>query len=227
MREIAPKLWVGSQADFAELDQFGTEWAIVHACKDPHHRAMVGYSGRGAPADHPERLVATRGKRMALNLIDADDPKLVPREVVDAALRHIRTSLANGEYILVHCNQGQSRAPTIAMLHLAPTLPESFDEAETAFRRLCPEYAPAKGMRSFASANWVAYRGGTSRLTVDNSIVTRLRRYQERTAATQLIQDAIDEIERLRRYRDLIESITAGSRAEDDLMRSRTTDALI
>ena len=158
MKEIAPKLWIGSQSDFEELDPFGTEWAIVHACKEPHHRQALGYTGRAAPKEHPEYLFAKRGKRLILNLIDADDPKYVPKDVIDAAVGHIRDSIKAGEFVLCHCNQGASRSPTIGLLYLAPEMPEDFEQAEAKFRDLYPAYAPAEGMRKFAREHWQAYR---------------------------------------------------------------------
>lgn len=158
MKEISPKLWIGSQADFEQLDQFGTEWAIVHACKEPHHRLALGYSGRGAPADDPEYLVAERGNRVMLNLIDAHDAKFVHKAMIDAAVKHIETHLAKDAFCMVHCNQGHSRSPTIGMLYLAPDLPEDFDEALAKFRVIYPDHNPATGMLQFARQNWEAYR---------------------------------------------------------------------
>ena len=42
MIEVASGLWVGSQADFEALPE-DHSLAIVHACKEPHHRAALGY----------------------------------------------------------------------------------------------------------------------------------------------------------------------------------------
>lgn len=172
MLEVAPKLWIGSQADFDELDQFDTQWAIVHAARDPYHRQALGYTGRGAPKDDPEYLWAKRGKRLILNLIDGDDPKYVGKPLIDAAIRHIEESLAAGEFVLVNCNKGCSRAPTIAMLYLAPTLPQDFEEAVAKFTEIYPTFAPAKGMREFARIHWSAYRNRKSADPGDKNLDT-------------------------------------------------------
>lgn len=218
MQQIAPKLWIGSNADFLELDQFGTDWAIVHACKEPHHRAALGYTGRAAPSDDPEYMVAVRGKRMMLNLIDVDDPKFVHKAMIDAALEHIKTHLDKGSFVLCHCNQGASRSPTIGMLHLAPTLPDDFDEAETAYKLICPSYAPARGMREFAKANWAQYRASAEAAAVrsDNSLIGRLTRHKQDVKETALIQDAIDEIVRLRKFRDSVGAMVENCKAFSD-----------
>lgn len=165
MHLIAHKLWVGSKADFDDIDACGTSWHVVHAARDPWHREALGYTGRGAPKDHPEYLWARRGRRLMLNLVDAADPKYIGVELVDEAMRFIDEALGEcapkdcPDAVLICCNQGQSRGPTIGMLYLAPGLSAVFEEAEEAYRLLCPSYAPGDGMRSFAHANWVLYRG--------------------------------------------------------------------
>ncbi len=69
---------------------------------------------------------------------------------------------------MVHCNQGRSRSPTIAMLVLAKSLPAKFEDAEDAFREIYPDYDPANGMREFARMNWDDYRGH-GKITEDQS----------------------------------------------------------
>lgn len=60
--------------------------------------------------------------------------------------------------MLTHCNMGQSRAPSLAMLALAKVhhvIPnESFDGAWDAFRTLWPSYSPGRGIRLFLSSAW-------------------------------------------------------------------------
>ena len=165
MHKIAPSLWIGSDADFAQLDTYGTEWAVLHAAKIPHHRDFLGYKGNAAPKDDPEYLVARRGNRMALNLIDALDPKYIGKPMIDAGMAFIAEQLAalkEPNQLLINCNQGHSRAPTLGMLYLAPSLPEAFEAAEAEYKKLCPSYAPATGIREFARVNWAAYRGRNS-----------------------------------------------------------------
>ncbi len=164
MQELAPKLFVGNQADFDQLDQFGTQWSVVFAARDPWHRKLLGYTGRGCPSDHPEYLMARRGNRLYLNLFDGDDPKYVNRTMIDAAVAFIHQQRAElsapdkAEAVLVCCNQGGSRAPTIALLALAREYPEGFDDAVAKFTEAYPLYNPAKGMREFARIHWRHYR---------------------------------------------------------------------
>ncbi len=53
MIEIHPNLYVGHQGDYEYLVQGQDGWAVVHACKEPYHRNLLGYTTRGAPKDHP------------------------------------------------------------------------------------------------------------------------------------------------------------------------------
>jgi len=155
--EVRPLLFVGDQGD-AESIHSDQSWAVVHACKEPYHRQALGYTGRAAPKDHPEYLVARRENALILNLVDVDDPAYVRVEIVDAAIEFMNSR--KDVRVLVHCNQGRSRSPTLAMLADAASLPEKFDEAEEAFRAKYASYNPARGMREFARANWAKYRGG-------------------------------------------------------------------
>src|ERR1035437_3624457 len=116
MIEVLSNLFVGSQDDEVSIHgQSG--WFVVHACKEPYHRQALGYSGRAAPKNHPEYLIARRDNRLVLNLVDADDPAYIPAEIMDVAVTFIHEHLSAGRRVLVHCNQGLSRSPAIAMLY--------------------------------------------------------------------------------------------------------------
>lgn len=161
MIEIYSNLYIGDQNDYEHTVKYQNNWLVVHACKEPYHRQILGYRGRGAPKQHPEYLIARRDSRLILNLVDADNPAYIPKEIIDAALDFIHEGLQSGMPVLVHCNQGQSRSPGIGLLYLAthtdrlPT--HSYQEAETVFRTLYPPYNPAGGIRGFLTQNWNIY----------------------------------------------------------------------
>jgi hypothetical protein len=162
MIEVHPGLFVGSDDDYRHAVHGQLGWCVVHACKEPYHRQALGYTGRAAPKTHPEYLVARRGNRLILNFVDAPDPNYIPREMVDEALEFIHERLAEGSRVLVHCNQGESRAPTLALLYLAKfttELPGDVRGAMDEFRRRYPPYNPAGGVRGFTIANWAEYAG--------------------------------------------------------------------
>lgn len=161
MIEIYQNLFVGNQDDYELTVARQGGWAVIHACKEPYHRAALGYRGRGAPKDHPEYLVARRDDRLILNLVDADNPAYIPQEIIDAALSFISEKLAENLKVLVHCNQGMSRSPSIGLLYLVQhtdKLPKaSFAEAEHAFRNFYPLYSPKDGVRGFMLHSWTIY----------------------------------------------------------------------
>jgi len=162
MIEIYPNLWIGTEHDF-ESEVIGkTDWITVHACKEPYHRQLLSYTGRGAPKDHPEYLMATRGNRLYLNLVDVGNPAFFDKSIIDAALEFIHQGLLNNKKVLVHCNLGESRSPSIGLLYLAiytDKLPKYFDAAEQVFRQIYPSYNPGAGIRGFLNLNWDNYIG--------------------------------------------------------------------
>ena len=146
-------LYIGDQTDCRHGDD---SLAVIHACKHPCHQQAVGYSGNLSPA-HPDYLVLEDGHDLFLNLIDPPVP-MFKVESFTAFLDFARRQVEDSRDILVHCNMGQSRAPSLAMLALAKArgvLPDgSFEEAVAAFRDLWPSYSPGSGIRVFLTSAW-------------------------------------------------------------------------
>lgn len=159
MIEVHHNLFVGSEADEA-LVRGQSGWFVVHACKEPYHRQALGYQGRAAAKDHPEYLIARRPGRLVLNLIDANDVNFIPAEIIDTALSEIHQNITSAK-ILVHCNQGFSRAPTIAFLYIL-RFSDVFQRENLAqdlqdFLNIYAAYAPAQGMADYVRLNWPRY----------------------------------------------------------------------
>jgi len=159
MIEVHPNLYVGSEDD-ERLVRGQAGWFVVHACKEPYHRLALGYRTQGAPKGHPEYLIARRGDRLILNLVDAPDPRYIPVEIIDAAIAGISANIA-ARRVLVHCNEGKSRSPGIAFLYLHK-MTDLFQgmDTETAisqFRLLYPLFMPGPGMLGFIQANFARY----------------------------------------------------------------------
>ena len=159
MIEVCPNLHVGSERDEQSIrGQVG--WFFIHACKEPYHRQALGYTGRAAAKTHPEYLIAWRNDRLILNLVDVDDPSYISPEIVDAALDAVRDNIQHSK-ILLHCNQGQSRSPSIALLYLLKHTDilgqKDMAAAIAAFRAIYPPFAPARGMAEYIRLNWHRY----------------------------------------------------------------------
>lgn len=160
MIEIASKLYIGNEADYETTVKRQSGWAVVHACKEPYHRQAVGYSGRACAKNHPEYLLAHRGNRLMLNLVDVDNPDWIHPHIVDTAMQFIDEKLQDGLNVLVHCNQGCSRSAGMGMLYLARVGKFSgmdFSSAEKKYRGIYTPYAPAGGMRGYMMRNWPKY----------------------------------------------------------------------
>lgn len=157
MQEIFPNLYVGTVADY-EDNKGRDDFCFVGACKEPIHRNVVGYTGKACSKDDPEYLYAQRDNLLALNLIDVKDVNYISPIIIDKAVEFIRDMLAMGKKVLVFCNQGMSRSPTIALLAIADIFSCPFETAIEKFKIICPEYAPNEGMLEYARQNWDRYR---------------------------------------------------------------------
>ncbi len=170
MQRTDAGIWIGSLAGCQTLEVMTTPyvphgnrwWATVHACKHPCYFQKVGKVEKG----DPNYLWYEDGWDCYLNLIDADRaPKNRFVEecmatIFGVALDFIARAKMGGRHVFVHCNEGFSRAPTIALLYMAKrmrdVLPnETFSAAWTRFQReFFPEYAPGKGIVAFLEGHW-------------------------------------------------------------------------
>lgn len=154
--EVAPNLAFGNMSACSYDPE--VQQAVVHACKDPCHRKAVAYAEKSLPTDHPDYLAAERGHHLYLNLIDPPIP-LFKRESFLMFLafvdKHIRE-----RPVVIHCNHGESRAPSLALLYMAKrlgTLPaSSYQLAAVAFRAIGFPYRPGEGIEKFLKDNWDA-----------------------------------------------------------------------
>lgn len=155
MRQVADHIFVAGEAACTP----GTaEQAVVHACKHPCHQRAVGYTGH-LPPTHPHYLVLERNNDLFLNLIDPEIP-LFKRESFQAFRTLAKRHWREGRTLLIHCNQGESRAPGLAILFLAKDLQllpnNSFRDAALAFGTHYPSYRPGNGISRFLTDHWVA-----------------------------------------------------------------------
>ena len=155
MKKIYNDLFVGSDVDCA-ICVINPEYSIIHACKTCHQRA-VGYKG-SLPPTHPNYLIYENGAHLFLNMVDMPN-ELQPRftnPIFDCAISFIKREIQNRK-ILIHCNVGQSRSPSIGLIYLAITgiiSNNSFETAMEEFRKLYPEYFPGTGIMLYMQHNW-------------------------------------------------------------------------
>ena len=157
MIEVVKNLFVGNQNDYENLVKFRNDFSVVHACKEPYHRKALGYSGRGAPKNHPEYLFARRESRLILNLIDVDNPNYIPEEIIFEAVNFIEEELSHSKKVLVHCNQGESRGPGIGIICFARSKGISdlpYNSVRKEFEKVYPMYNPSLGINRFLELHW-------------------------------------------------------------------------
>ncbi len=153
MKKIVDRLYVGE--DFECFNNRGG-WVTVHACKSPCHQSAVGYRGN-LHSTHPHYLFFEEENNLYLNLVDPPIP-LFKIESFQAFLKFTQNKYKQNKSIFIHCNRGESRAPSLALLFLAKILNkisnESYESSLKDFIKLCSFYNPGKGIRTFLKNNW-------------------------------------------------------------------------
>lgn len=149
MREVYPNLFVGDQDDY-EKNKGKKGWVYVLAAKDPYHREALGYTSLAAPKHDPEYLIAKRGERLILNLVDVPPEKsvFIPNEIINRAIIFIDSQINIGENVLIVCNRGESRGPSLAFAYLLKHTDlfkdvKTFAAAEKKFKKRYPKYNPS------------------------------------------------------------------------------------
>lgn len=153
MIEIQNGLFVGADRDCRKAAE---GWAIVHACKSPCHQRAVGYRG-SLPPSHDHYLVFREGGDLYLNMIDPPRPLFMPPLFL-SFLAFAQEYSDSGVKILIHCNQGESRAPSLALLFLAKVAGtisnDSYEAAESDFGAIFNRFNPGAGIRIYLSSHW-------------------------------------------------------------------------
>lgn len=170
MKEVFERLYCGNDNDWLNLekehvpgrdiDQPTKGWAVLHAAKEHSHREFLNYSSRGAPKGHPEYLFAERGNRLALNIVDAPKPEFFAKEMIDKGLEFIEQKLDEGLKVLCHCNQGESRSPSLCLIYLIKhgiITGDTLEDCEAEFMKVYPDYNPGAGVRGFIKEHWEDY----------------------------------------------------------------------
>lgn len=130
--------------------------AVVHACKSPCHQRVIGYSGN-LQKTHPNYLVLEQDYDLFLNIIDPPVPLFMP-QLFTSFLSFATKHWGEGKRLLIHCNQGESRAPSLALLFLSKSLSvinkTSYQSARKDFEIIYPQYKPGQGIEIYFIKNW-------------------------------------------------------------------------
>ncbi len=151
--KIYNRLYIGSDNEcFTKRDG----WVTVHACKSPCHQNAVGYRG-SLPSNHPYYLVKEIENNLYLNMIDPPRP-LFMMPLFANFMKFVSVHWDGGKNVLIHCNKGESRAPSLALLFLAKHVGainnESYIKAKQEFINIYPYYTPGEGIQIYLNTNW-------------------------------------------------------------------------
>lgn len=153
MIKVYERVFVGTDRECHSGDSV---WAVVHACKCPCHQRAVGYQGN-LPQNHPNYLVLEKSADLYLNMIDPPKP-LFMLSLFTSFIHFASRHWDDGHSLLIHCNQGESRAPSLAMILLAKHIgiisDSSFDDARRDFVIIFPSYTPGLGIQSYLQQHW-------------------------------------------------------------------------
>ena len=127
--------------------------SILHCARDPWFSAAAGLPHvRNVDFFHAKQtgplFVRQSYNELALNMVDAADPRYFCDEMVNAGLDFITERMAEGDAVLVHCNMGISRSPSMAFLWMFEHgfLDFNFGRAVTQFQMLYSDWSPGAGI---------------------------------------------------------------------------------
>jgi predicted protein tyrosine phosphatase len=106
---------------------------------------------------HPSYLILEQENDLFLNIIDPPVPLFMP-PLFSRFIEFSNKHWSQGQKLLIHCNQGESRAPSLALLFMAKVVSvipnDSYEAAREEFEKLYPRYNPGKGIQKYFSNNW-------------------------------------------------------------------------
>jgi hypothetical protein len=156
MVDIYDGLYVGDDTDYEKIKS-NSDWRSARMCKygPDGHQQTLGYKSLSAPKGK-NYLSAEKDNRLAVNILDLDDPQMIPFECIKIALDYIKEQLEKGKKVLVACNSGHSRGPSTGMAFLRSIgeLPYHFIKSENIYKVLYPNYDPGIGIRQLLREHW-------------------------------------------------------------------------
>ena len=150
------KVYVGDDKDYEKIKDDKT-FKSCRMCKygAGGHKDTLDYKTRAAPKGK-NYLAVEAPNRLAVNIVDFDDPNMIPFECITDALDYAKKQLDSGYNILFACNQGESRGPStgLAFLRAISDMPHHFVKSENIYKTLYKKYNPDMGIRQVLRSHW-------------------------------------------------------------------------
>lgn len=136
------------------LDVYKFAGSILHCARDPWfaeaaHQKPSG-DWFGAELSGPTHIRISYNE-LSLNMVDAAHERYLSDEMINAGLEFITERMAEGDAILVHCNMGISRSPSMAFLWMFEHgfLDDEFRYAAPQFKDIYPNWCPGNGIWNY------------------------------------------------------------------------------
>ena len=151
MTSVYERLSFGSDETCSPL-HYGS-LAVVHACRTCFGRRVT--DDKDTQRDRPNYLTFEDGHHLYMDLIDWPKPEF-EIEIFFKFIEFVDRQIKE-RGVLIHCNKGESRAPSLALLYMAKRLAllpnENYDLAAECFRQQFP-YSPSRGISSWLRQHW-------------------------------------------------------------------------
>lgn len=166
MYKIINNLYVGPASTVPFAKECG--FSVLGACKYPLHQQNARLSGASKDGylkiGKPEKeyYFAERDHALYCNLIDTESMEYIPDVIIERAIKFIADEIADGRNVLVVCNNGVSRSPSIALMYLIKAgffdARYAFEDVLKVFRKIYPLYSPNKGMYDYTKRFFGKYK---------------------------------------------------------------------
>lgn len=154
---VQTNLFIGSLPDLYQTNE--QDWAIVHATQTIHYQLFGWNRTTNKPdKDHPNYIFYEKDNLLSLNWVDGA-AYLYNWSGVETFIKTLNfiDKWVSKKNVLIHCDQGQSRSPTLGLLYLAKRAKtisnDSFIAAKNEFIQNYPYYLPG-GIGEYVKQNW-------------------------------------------------------------------------
>lgn len=151
MKELSNNLFLGSMMDY-ELLKNDDQIVFVQACAFPYYNENIKNN-----TGDKLHVFSNDNKCLSLNLIDTYDFNYDDYLNMFKIMKLFIDKNIEDNRVLIHCNLGQTRSATLALLYLKTRgyyQGLTLIEAENEFVRIYPNYSQGMGIRDFALEIW-------------------------------------------------------------------------
>lgn len=119
------------------------------------HQSEVKWIGRSCDKDSPYYLFKENENELFLNLIDTEDVKYIPKEIITRTIEFIDKKLRENKSVFICCSLGESRSPSLALMYMLDKNKIKFENCINTFKNdYYPNYNPKRGFVDYILSNF-------------------------------------------------------------------------